>query len=109
MAGERILIVDDSAINLKLIKYVLVDVGFDVDTAADAPQALAALRARRPRLILMDVQLPGMSGLELTRQSAMRGDEEKARDAGCDGYLSKPIDTEALPRVVAGYLSGAHG
>ena len=86
-------------------------------TAADAEEALALLESFRPRLILMNLQLPGMDGLELTRRLkadlrsrdivilaftayAMKGDEEKARAAGCDGYVSKPVDTEALPRLV---------
>lgn len=90
-------------------------------TAADAEEALALLESFRPRLILMNLQLPGMDGLELTRRLkadlrsrdivilaftayAMKGDEEKARAAGCDGYVSKPVDTEALPRLVVQHL-----
>jgi two-component system, cell cycle response regulator DivK len=92
-----------------------------VRTAADAESALEVVRAARPRLILMDLQLPGMDGLELTRQLkrspdtqdiiiiavtayAMRGDEQRARAAGCDDYMAKPIDTRALPAVVARHL-----
>ena len=79
--------------------------------------------ASRPHVILMDIQLPGMDGLQLTRQLkadratrgiriialtayAMKGDEEKAFAAGCDGYVSKPIDTERLPEIVRSHLSG---
>jgi CheY-like chemotaxis protein len=118
MAGEAVLIVDDNAQNLKLARVVLATEGYEVRTAVDAEDALRLLTSYRPRLILMDLQLPGMDGLELTRQLkadpanaglivvaltayAMKGDEEKARAAGCDGYITKPIDTEALPRVVA--------
>jgi CheY-like chemotaxis protein len=125
MAGERILVVDDNVTNMKLLRVLLATEGYDVRTAADAKEALAILGQFRPRLILMDVQLPGMSGLELTRHLkaddrtrdiiilavtayAMKGDEERARAAGCDGYLSKPIDTRALGTIVAKHLSPAH-
>jgi CheY-like chemotaxis protein len=117
MASERILIVDDNPQNLKLIRVLLTGVGYEVATAVDAEDAQAQLVSFMPRLILMDIQLPGMDGLTLTRRLkddpatrdilvvaltayAMKGDEERARAAGCDGYISKPIDTEALPHLV---------
>jgi len=120
--GERVLIVDDNEQNLKLARVILAGAGYDVRTAVDAEAALGVLDTFRPRLILMDLQLPGMDGLELTRRLkadpsrrdivilaltayAMKGDEEKARAAGCDGYITKPIDTEALPRTVAEHLA----
>jgi CheY-like chemotaxis protein len=123
MPGEPILIVDDNAQNLKLARVILSIEGFEVRTAADAEEALRVLATFTPRLILMDLQLPGMDGLELTRHLrrdpawqdtrivaltayAMKGDEEKARAAGCDGYITKPIDTERLPQLVAEYLAG---
>ena len=126
MAGEPILIVDDNAANLKLARVLLSGEGYEVRTAGDAEQALELLESFRPRLILMDLQLPGMDGLELTRRLkadptrrdiavialtayAMTGDEEKARAAGCDGYVTKPIDTEQLPRLVADHLSADEG
>ena len=122
MAGEPILIVDDNPVNLKLVRVLLTTEGYDVRTATDAEEALEALGTFHPRLTLMDLQLPGMDGLELTRRLkadpatrdiivlaltayAMKGDEEKALAAGCDGYLPKPIDTRTLPGVVARYLS----
>jgi CheY-like chemotaxis protein len=122
MAGEPILVVDDNATNMKLLRVLLMTEGYDVRTAMDAKEALAVLAQFRPKLILMDVQLPGMSGLELTRQLkldpatrdivivavtayAMKGDEERARAAGCDGYLSKPIDTRTLGAIIAKHLS----
>jgi CheY-like chemotaxis protein len=123
MAGESILIVDDHPVNLKVVRLLFTVEGYDVRTAADAAEALRLLQTFRPRLILMDLQLPGMDGLELTRRlkadpatrdvvvlavtsCAMRGDEQKALQAGCDGYLTKPIDTRTLPHVVATYLDG---
>jgi CheY-like chemotaxis protein len=113
--------VDDNPTNLKLVAYVLTSRGFDVCTAVDADTAMAAILAKKPRLILMDLQLPGIDGLELTRRLkaeagtkdvvilavtayAMKGDEERARAAGCDGYVAKPIDTRTLPDVVARHL-----
>jgi CheY-like chemotaxis protein len=123
MAGEPILIIDDNLANLKLARVLLTGEGYDVRTATDAREALAALEGFRPRLIFMDVQLPGMDGLELTRRLkadpatrdiiivaltayAMKGDEERALRAGCDGYIPKPIETRTLPALVARCLSG---
>jgi CheY-like chemotaxis protein len=124
MPGEPILIVDDTPVNLKLTRIVLAGEGYEVRAAADAEEALELLETFRPRLALVDIQLPGMDGLELTRRIkqnpelrgtlvvaltafAMKGDEQKAVGAGCDGYITKPIDTRALPAMVQGYLSKA--
>lgn len=124
MSGP-ILVVDDNPINLKLISVLLGLEGYEVREATDSAEALAILKTFRPHLILADIQMPGMDGLELTRQLkadsatrdtiiiamtayAMKGDEERALEAGCDGYIAKPIDTRALPAIVAGYL-GASG
>lgn len=118
------LIVDDNPTNLKLLSYVLSSKGYDVRTASDAASALMSLQARRPRLILMDLQLPGVDGLELSRRLksdpatrdivivavtayAMKGDEERALAAGCDAYVAKPIDTRTFPSFVAGVLARA--
>ena len=122
MTSEPILIVDDNPQNLKLAKVILAAEGYEVKTAVDAEDALRILESFAPRLILMDLQLPRMDGLELTRRLkadparreiiiialtsyAMKGDDEKAFAAGCDGYVSKPIDIDALSRVVAEYLA----
>jgi CheY-like chemotaxis protein len=122
MAGESILIVDDNPHNLKLVRVLLSSEGYAVRTAAAAEEALAVLETFTPRLILMDLQLPGMDGLQLTRRLkadpayrgiviialtayAMKGDEAKARAAGCDGYVTKPIDIESLPKIVASHLA----
>ncbi|HXK17962.1 MAG TPA: response regulator [Polyangiaceae bacterium] len=124
MAGERILIVDDNPINLKLARLILDSEGYVVDTANDAEEALSVLAERVPRLILMDLQLPGMDGLTLVRKLrddsgweqtwivaftayAMKGDEEKALAAGCDGYVTKPINPDTLLLVIAGFLGKA--
>lgn len=123
---ERILVVDDNPSNTRLLAFLLSRQGYEVHTAADAEEAIAAVRDFRPRLIFMDLQLPGVDGLELTRRLkadpatreiviiaatayAMKGDAERARQAGCDGYVTKPIDTRALPGQVAAYLSEAPG
>lgn len=121
MAGEPILIVDDNAVNLKLVRVLLAKEGYETRTASDANEAIAILETFIPRLILMDLQLPGMDGLQLTRQLkadprtkeivivaltayAMKGDEEKSRDAGCDGYITKPIDTRTMPATLRGFF-----
>jgi CheY-like chemotaxis protein len=121
VAGEPILIVDDNALNLRLARLLLSGEGYDVRTAGNAEEALAVLAEFKPRMILMDLQMPGMDGLELTRRLkadaatrditilaltayAMKGDEERARAAGCDGYIPKPIDTRALPELIARLL-----
>ena len=121
MANEPILVVDDNPLNLKLARLLLAVEGYQVRTAEHAATALAVLETFHPRLILMDIQLPGMDGLELTRRLradpslndvvilavtayAMEADEQKALDAGCDGYVAKPLDTRSLPDVVRAYL-----
>jgi two-component system, cell cycle response regulator DivK len=121
MAGEPILVVDDNAQNLKLARVLLVSEGYEVRTAVDAEDAMAVLATFTPRLILMDVQLPGMDGIDLTRRLkadpdrrgiiilaltayAMKGDKERVLAAGCDGYVAKPIDIESLPALIASHL-----
>lgn len=122
MAREPVLIVDDNRINLELAQAILENAGYDVRIAADADEALAAIATERPGLILMDIQLPGVDGLALTRRLkadpatqsipvialtayAMKGDAEKAREAGCDGYVSKPVEVRTLPKIVEGFLA----
>ena len=121
MSGARILVVDDNPTNLKLVSYVLAFEGYEIVNAIDAESAQEIIERSPPDLILMDIALPGMDGLSLTRllkadartrhiaivaltAYAMKGDDAKARDAGCDGYITKPIDTRKLPGLVAGYL-----
>ncbi len=120
--SDRILIVDDNATNLKLVTYLMKSKGYDVTTALDAESALQIIADQPPRLILMDLQLPGIDGLELTRRLkadpatrgivivavtayAMKGDHDRALAAGCDDYVTKPIDTRALPATIARHLA----
>ena len=122
MPGGPVLIVDDNPQNLKLARLVLATEGYDVRTAIDAEQALRVLEEFMPRVILMDLQLPGMDGLELTRllkadparrsiqiialtAYAMKGDDAKALAAGCDGYITKPIDADHLTAMVAEFMN----
>jgi CheY-like chemotaxis protein len=122
MSKGEILIVDDNPLHLKLVRVLLAGEGYTVHTAVDAEQTLQLLEQLTPDLILMDVQLPGTEGLELTRRIkadparrdivilaltayAMKGDDERARAAGADGYLVKPVDTRTLPDVIAGYIA----
>jgi CheY-like chemotaxis protein len=122
MTGH-VLVVDDNLTNLKLVAYLMRSKGYEVTTAVDAESALEAIRANKPDVILMDLQLPGVDGLELTRRLkadpatrdikiiavtayAMKGDQDKARAAGCDDYVTKPIDTRTLPDLIARHVAG---
>lgn len=122
--ANTILIVDDNAANLKLLRVLFEIEGYVIQTAASANDALQVLRTFHPALILMDIQLPGMDGLTFTRQLkadpqtaaitvvaltayAMKGDEEKALRAGCQGYITKPVNTRQLAQQVAQYLDAA--
>lgn len=119
---ESILVVDDNPANLKLVSFLLSVNGYSVRTASTADEALAVVLEGVPSLILMDLQLPGMDGLTLTRKLkadprtrdtfviaftayAMKGDEERALEAGCDAYITKPIDTRSLPARIGEYLT----
>jgi CheY-like chemotaxis protein len=116
-----ILVVDDNPTNLKLVADVLEFEGGRVITAGDAEEAQTIIARQVPDLILMDIALPGMDGLTLTRllkgdpktahvrvialtAFAMKGDDHKAIAAGCVGYITKPIDTRKFPAQVAAYL-----
>ncbi len=119
----KILVVEDNEFNLELVTDLLEAHGFTVVAAMDAPTGIQMAQEEAPSLILMDVSLPGMDGLEATRRlradpatahipivvvtaHAMKGDEDLAREAGCSGYMSKPIDTRSFVSQVQGFLDG---
>jgi CheY-like chemotaxis protein len=120
----RILVVDDNPVNLRLVTMLLEQEAYTVDSVVDAEQALELLAHTVPDLILMDIALPGMDGLTLTRQLkadtrfksvpiialtafAMKGDDQKAYQAGCDDYITKPIDTRQFLQRIAQWLQFA--
>ena len=121
MAAELILIVDDTPVNLKLTRILLANQGYRVLTASSAEEALELLRTNHPLLVLTDVQLPGMDGLELARRIksgpetrevivvalaafSNSGEEEEALKAGCEGCIAKPVDTQMLAVRVREFL-----
>jgi two-component system, cell cycle response regulator DivK len=121
MPGATILIIEDNPLNRELAADILDAAGYAILQAADAEEGMALARAERPSLILMDVSLPGIDGLQATgllkqeaatkaipvlalTAHALKGDEERALAAGCDGYIPKPINTRALPHAVARFL-----
>ena len=116
-----VLVVEDNADNLKLATFLLQSAGHTVLSASDAEAGLALARSEHPHLILMDIQLPGMDGLEATgllkgdtstsgipvvalTALAMKGDEERIRAAGCDGYIGKPMRYKEFLTAVAAHL-----
>jgi two-component system, cell cycle response regulator DivK len=118
----RVLIVEDNPTNMTLARFLLQSAGHTVLSATDAEAGLALARAERPNLILMDIQLPGMDGLEATAQLkrddamhnipvialtalAMKGDEERIRAAGCDGYIAKPMRYQEFLATIAAQLA----
>jgi two-component system cell cycle response regulator DivK len=120
----NILLVEDNAANMKLATFLLESAGHVVLPARDAEVGLALARQERPDLILMDIQLPGMDGLAATAQLkadevtrgipiialtalAMKGDEERIRAAGCDGYVAKPLNYRDFLAVVASHLDAS--
>ncbi len=118
----RILVIEDNPSNMKLVILVLDKAGYQTIQATDAETGLRLVREQQPDLILMDVQLPGMDGLEATRllkadpatrqiivlaltAFAMRNDAERIRAAGCDGYIVKPIEYKSFLAEVERWLS----
>ncbi len=122
MAG-KVLIVEDNAQNMKVMTMTLRASGYTLVQAQDGEEALEKVRSEKPDLIIMDMRLPKIDGVEATKRIrempefksvpiiavtayAMKGDKEKFLDAGCDAYLSKPINTRQLPGVVAEMING---
>jgi two-component system cell cycle response regulator DivK len=117
-----VLVVEDNAANMKLAKFLLESVGHTVISGTDAETGLTMARDRQPNLILMDIQLPGMDGLEATAllkaddatrsipvialtALAMKGDEERIRAAGCDGYIAKPLAYREFLATISAHLA----
>ena len=119
---EKILIVEDNLRNMRLIEMTLRAKNYTLLKATNGEEALDIATRERPDLILMDIRLPGMDGLEVTRRlretpafshtpiigltaHAMKGDREKVLESGCNAYLSKPINTRELPGMITEMLS----
>jgi two-component system cell cycle response regulator DivK len=124
MIAPRILIVDDNELNIEMATFLLSRAGMEVAAALDGHSALVQVQAFAPDLILMDMQMPGLDGMALTRQLrsqpsarplaivaftayAMIGDKERFLAAGCDGYIGKPIDVAKFPDDVRALLPDA--
>lgn len=122
MAKKKILIVEDNAQNMKVVLMTLRNQGYSLLAAADGEAALKIAAQENPDLIIMDIKLPKMDGLEITRRlrrtpafrhtpiialtaHAMKGDRRHIIAAGCDLYLTKPINTRTLPGIIKGMLS----
>ena len=119
--SKCILVVEDQEDNRRILRDLLGNAGFELIEAESGEDALSAIMTRRPDLILMDIQLPQMDGYEATRRIkadpalkpipivavssfAMKGDEEKARAAGCDHYVTKPYSPMQLLKVIKGFV-----
>ena len=123
MGNKTILVIEDNALNMKLVKSLLGIGKYNVLAAEDAESGMQVARENHPDLILMDIQLPGMDGLTATKilkadhnvqaipivaltSHAMEGDDKKALAAGCDGYIAKPIDTKNFLATIGQYITG---
>jgi len=121
ISGKTVLVVEDNPDNLITITAILTEIGVGIITATNGQEAVELIEQARPDLILMDIQLPLLSGLDATRQikakpglkdipvialtaKAMKGDREEALAAGCDGYLSKPVNSRQLSEIMAKWL-----
>jgi two-component system, cell cycle response regulator DivK len=121
MSGETILYIEDNHDNRILIRRILAVEGYVIQEAENATEGLEKLNTLRPDLILMDINMPDMDGYTLTAKirsmsgfdqvpiialtaNVMRGDRERSLEAGCDGYIQKPIDIDILPQQIERYL-----
>ena len=119
---HKVMIVEDNELNMKLFHDLLESRGYDIIETRDGMEALKMARSERPDLILMDIQLPEVSGLEVTKwikedddlkhipiiavtAFAMKGDEEKIREGGCEAYIAKPISVSSFLTTVEQFLS----
>ena len=122
MSAKTVLIVEDNDLNMKLFNDLLQAHGYDTIQTMDGRDVLKLARENRPDLILMDIQLPEISGLEVTKMLkadddlksipvvavtafAMKGDEEKIREGGCEAYIAKPISVSHFLETVQKFLS----
>jgi two-component system cell cycle response regulator DivK len=120
--GKTILIVEDEPKNMKLLRDLLQRFGYEILEASDGEQGVKSAGEKMPDLILMDIMMPKMDGLEATRiikadiktkhipiialtSYAMKGDREKTIEAGCDGYIAKPIDIKEVLKTIETYLT----
>lgn len=121
MPDKNVMVVEDNEKNRKLMRVVLRAKGYNVIEATTGEEALNLLKNQKPNIILMDIQLPGIDGLTLIKQIkadamtkeipiiavtayAMKGDEQKILDTGCEAYMSKPINTQELPIIIEKYI-----
>lgn len=121
MSATRVLVVDDNVATVDLTRFVLDAAAFVVEATTDANNAIFLISTFQPDLILMDIQMPGIDGLELTRRLkkepsmshivvvaftafAMKGDEARMRAAGCDGYIAKPFDVASFAETVRSHM-----
>jgi len=119
--SHKIMIVEDNELNMKLFNDLLEAHGYETVTTRDGTKAIEVARANNPDLILMDIQLPEVSGLDITRTMkaddnlkmipiiavtafAMKGDEDKIRECGCEGYISKPISIASFIETIQNQL-----
>lgn len=126
MAQKRILCVEDNDSNLRLVSRIVEAEKHELITAVDGNIALEIVRRERPDLILLDINIPGIDGLELSRQikaepnlaaipiiattaNVLLGDRERCLQAGCDEYLPKPLDIRELQSVIRGFLGSSNG
>ena len=121
MKSQTVLIIEDNELNMKLVRSMLQLADYEIVEAQNAEDGIKLAREHLPNLILMDIQLPGIDGLDATRiikndpnlahipivaltSYAMQGDQEKAISAGCTGYIAKPIDTRNFLDILSQYL-----
>jgi len=118
----KVLVVEDNDMNMQLVEFLLEEEGFEIVKATSGEEALLSIAQTVPDLILMDIHLPGLDGLSVVREMkndprtkcvpilaltahAMRGDRDRFLDAGCDGYISKPIDVKTFVPAIQSYLT----